>query len=175
MDYVTTTPVVRFLPLFGDTQLPERATPGSAGADLFAYLTREVIVNRAHVGIPVHEFVERRLDDSVYVVLRPGDKALIPLGFKAAIPDGYEAQIRPRSGLSLKTGLDIPNSPGTIDSDYREEWGVIVKNAGEQDITINHGDRIAQVVFARVGLVAFEEVSSLESTERSGGFGSTGV
>jgi dUTP pyrophosphatase len=170
MDYVTTTPVVRFLRFFGDTQLPERATPGSAGADLFAHLKdRTVKFHDARSG----EIFTVALVD--HVLLLPGDRAIVPLGFKAALPDGYEAQIRPRSGLSFKTGLDIPNSPGTIDSDYREEWAVIVKNAGEQDIKINHGDRIAQVVFARVGLLAFEEVDSLESTERSGGFGSTGV
>jgi dUTP pyrophosphatase len=110
-----------------------------------------------------------------FISIKPGKRVLIPTGIKMAIPDGYEAQIRPRSGLSLKTDLMVVNSPGTIDSDYRGEIKVIMGNFGSEQVTINRGDRIAQVVFApviRANLI-FE---SLNDTERgTGGFGSTGI
>ena len=100
--------------------------------------------------------------------------ALIPLGFKARLPVGIEAQIRPRSGTSFKKGLQIPNAPGTIDSDYPEEWMVIVKNPLPSPIRIEHGERIAQMVLARYEVLEVESGSVTVSTSRVGGFGSTG-
>lgn len=104
-----------------------------------------------------------------------GTRVLVPTGLALAIPVGYEAQIRPRSGLALKHGISLVNSPGTIDSDYRGEIGVILINHGTDDFQINHGDRIAQILFAPVTRGVFEEVETLEGTVRgAGGFGSTG-
>ncbi|WP_288905228.1 dUTP diphosphatase [uncultured Sneathiella sp.] len=106
----------------------------------------------------------------------PGGRALIPTGFKIALPRGYEAQIRPRSGLALKRGITLPNSPGTIDADYRGEVGVILMNAGEETFVVERGDRIAQMVVAPVLQAGWREVESLDETVRGeGGFGSTGV
>ncbi|MFZ4713581.1 MAG: dUTP diphosphatase [Bacteriovoracaceae bacterium] len=109
------------------------------------------------------------------VVIEPMERILIPTGLKMAIPEGFELQIRPRSGLSLKTGLLVVNSPGTIDSDYRGELKIILGNLGKISETIKHGDRIAQMVFAPVYKASFTPVQELDSTSRGvGGFGSTG-
>ena len=109
-------------------------------------------------------------------ILKPFERSAIPTGLFIELPQGYEAQIRPRSGLSLKTGLSIPNSPGTIDSDYRGEIKVIVANLSNEIVEINHGDRIAQMVLAKYERVNWTEVDNIDSTERgTGGFGSTGV
>mgnify|MGYP001804092347 FL=1 len=108
--------------------------------------------------------------------MNPGARVLVPTGLRLAIPDGFEVQLRPRSGLALKHGITLPNSPGTIDSDYRGPLGVIVMNAGTEPFEIAHGDRIAQMIVAPVVRAAFREVSSLSDTVRgAGGFGSTGV
>jgi dUTP pyrophosphatase len=133
-----------------DLPLPARATRGAAGFDL-------------------HAAVEADL------VLPPRRRALVPTGFAIAVPAGYEAQVRPRSGLALEHGIVLPNAPGTIDSDYRGEVKVIVCNTGEDAFTIRRGDRIAQLVIAPVVHAEWEEVASLEPTERgAGGFGSSG-
>ncbi|WP_122073255.1 dUTP diphosphatase [Pseudophaeobacter sp. EL27] len=133
--------------------LPAYETPGAAGADLRA-----------------------NLPDRSSLTLAPGARALVPTGLRLEIPLGYEVQIRPRSGLALKHGITLPNSPGTIDSDYRGPLGVIVMNAGEADFTIAHGDRIAQMVVAPVLQAQITLVDALSGTDRgSGGFGSTGV
>ena len=109
------------------------------------------------------------------VTLPPGGTALIPTGFAIAVPRGYEAQIRPRSGLAVRHGISLPNTPGTIDSDYRGEVKIILINHGPEPFTVEHGMRIAQMVVAPVTRVHWEEVSSLPDTERGeGGFGSTG-
>ena len=135
--------------------LPGYATAGAAGADL-----------RANFGA--------ELRDSG-IELAPGARALVPTGLRMAIPEGYEVQLRPRSGLALKHGITLPNSPGTIDSDYRGPLGVIVMNAGQEAFQINHGDRIAQMVVAPVVMAAFAVAEDLEDTARgAGGFGSTG-
>ena len=134
-----------------DIPLPEYATTGSAGMDLRAAVTAEV-------------------------VLRPMERKLIPTGFRIELPEGYEAQVRPRSGLALKYGVTMVNTPGTIDSDYRGELSVILINLGAEDFTIKRGDRIAQMVIAPVTRVLLEEVSEVNETTRgSGGFGHTGV
>ncbi|THD76961.1 dUTP diphosphatase [Thalassobius vesicularis] len=135
--------------------LPSYETAGAAGADLRA------------------NFDAARRDEGV--VLAPGARALVPTGLKLEIPQGYEVQIRPRSGLALKHGITLPNSPGTIDSDYRGPLGVIVMNAGDQSFHIAHGDRIAQMVVAPVVQAAFVMAGALSETDRGeGGFGSTG-
>lgn len=132
--------------------LPAYETTGAAGADLRA-----------------------NLDDRGAVELAPGARALIPTGLRVAIPEGFEAQIRPRSGLALKHGISLPNTPGTIDSDYRGPLGVILINHGSKTFRINHGDRIAQLIVAPVVQAQFELADRLDDTVRGeGGFGSTG-
>lgn len=107
--------------------------------------------------------------------LAPGERRLIPTGIAIALPRGYEAQVRPRSGLALKYGVTVLNSPGTIDADYRGEIGVLLINLGESPFVIERGDRIAQMVFARVTKIEFELAVDLEASRRGeGGFGSTG-
>lgn len=132
-------------------QLPTYATAQSAGVDL-----------RANVEAPV--------------VIPPLGRALIPTGLFMALPQGYEAQVRPRSGLALKQGITVLNSPGTIDADYRGEVGVILVNLSDVEVKISDGDRIAQMVIGRYEQVDFETVEVLDETERgAGGFGHTGV
>jgi dUTP pyrophosphatase len=139
-----------------DTQpLPAYETPQSAGMDLRANLP------------------ETTRDAGM--IIAAGNRALIPTGLSIAIPAGYEAQIRPRSGLALKQGISVPNSPGTIDADYRGPLGVILINHGDTDFHITHGDRIAQIIFAPVIQATWVAVDELdESTRGAGGFGSTG-
>ena len=133
-----------------DIPLPTRATPGAAGYDLRAAVEADV-------------------------VLAPGARVLIPTGLSIELPEGTEAQVRPRSGLALEFGIVLPNAPGTIDSDYRGEVKVILWNTGEKAFTIRRGDRIAQLVISPVIWAVWEEVPSLETTHRgSGGFGHTG-
>jgi len=109
------------------------------------------------------------------ILLQAGERAMIPTGLSVAIPQGYEIQVRPRSGLAAKHGLTCLNTPGTIDSDYRGEIKVILVNLGQSAFTINRGERIAQLVLAPVTQLAWEEVDELDETERGeGGFGSTG-
>lgn len=132
--------------------LPQYASAGAAGADLRAQLP----------------------DGSVIVA--EGARVLIPTGLRMAVPEGFEVQIRPRSGLALKHGITLPNSPGTIDSDYRGEVGVIMLNTGDAAFEVTHGMRIAQMIVAPVVQARFEQVSTLDQTARgTGGFGSTGV
>ena len=108
--------------------------------------------------------------------MAPGERALVPTGISIAVPPGYEAQVRPRSGLALRHGVVLPNAPGTIDSDYRGEVKVILLNAGSAPFTVRRGDRIAQLVFAPVVIPEWEERAGLEPTRRgAGGFGHTGV
>ncbi|MFK5996519.1 MAG: dUTP diphosphatase [Rhodobacterales bacterium] len=135
--------------------LPAYETTGAAGMDLRANFKADL---RAHG-----------------VVLQTGERTLIPTGFAIALPRGYEAQIRPRSGLALKRGVALVNSPGTIDSDYRGEVGIILINHGAAPFEICHGDRIAQMVFAPVTRAVFSCVDGLDETLRGAdGFGSTG-
>jgi dUTP pyrophosphatase len=109
------------------------------------------------------------------LVIVPGARALVPSGFAIELPEGYEAQVRPRSGLALRHGITLPNAPGTIDSDYRGEIKVILMNLGDEDFRVKRGDRIAQLVVAPVSEVAWRLVENLGETQRSdGGFGHTG-
>ena len=164
--------IVVFEPLVGDVQPPKCATSHSAGYDLTAYLRgRQVRVAAGGNESDRHADVT---DDRASIKLEPGERALIPLGFKARIPEGYHGEVRPRSGAAFRKGLEIPNSPGTIDSDYNGEWMVPVKNGDSKAITIEHGERIAQVVFVPHLAATFELGSVARTTERDGGFGSTG-
>ena len=139
------------LPHAADLPLPAYVTVQSAAVDLLAAVTEDV-------------------------VLAPGARTLIPTGLAIALPDGYEAQVRPRSGLALKNGITLLNTPGTIDADYRGEIGIILTNLGQEDFTVERGMRIAQMLIAPVTRLTWNAVSSLDKSERgSGGFGSTGV
>lgn len=158
--------------LHADAQPPERATAGSAGYDLRAFVRGRSI--KCSDGVRAWEISAAERGDSASFSLDSGVAALIPLGFKARLPVGIEAQIRPRSGTSFKKGLQIPNAPGTIDSDYPAEWMVIVRNPLPQAITIEHGERIAQMVLARYEVLPIERGTVSVSTDRIGGFGSTG-
>lgn len=157
--------------LHDDARLPLRATQGSAGYDLFAYVrgrTVDCSDGTRQWSVVVEAEHESPLE------LPAGAMALVPLGFKARLPAGYEAQIRPRSGASFKKGLAIPNAPGTVDSDFPDEWRVIVRNATAQPLRISHGERIAQMVLHRYEVLPFVNGAVARSTERAGGFGSTG-
>jgi len=137
--------------------------PHSAGVELPAYQTAGA------AGMDLRAAVEDPL------VIPPGGRDAVPTGLKVAAPPGFELQVRPRSGLALKHGIIVPNSPGTIDSDYRGEVKVILMNLGTEDFVIRRGDRIAQLVLARVETVAWVETEALPDTARSdGGFGHTG-
>lgn len=154
--------------LFEDAQLPVPATELAAGADVYAYLlNRETEVFQPYGGtrIAVGGFV-----------LGSGERAAVPLGFKAQVPAGWEAQVRTRSGLALKQGIVVANSPGTIDADYPGEWKVILLNTSTTPVYINHNDRIAQVVLAQLAPVIQWEAGTVgQVSNRTGGFGSTGV
>lgn len=135
----------------GCQPLPAYATSQSAGMDL-----------RANIESPI--------------TLRPMERCLVPTGLRIELPQGYEAQVRPRSGLALKHGITVLNSPGTIDSDYRGELKVLLVNLSNQDFVVNAGERVAQMIIARHETVAWEEVDVLDETERGeGGYGHTGV
>ena len=135
----------------GHQPLPQYATPQSAGMDL-----------RANLSEPI--------------VMKPLERRLIPTGLHIALPEGYEAQVRPRSGLALKHGITVLNAPGTVDADYRGEVGVLLINLSEEPFVVNDGERIAQMVIARHEQAEFEVVDELDETERGqGGYGHTGV
>jgi len=139
---------IKRLPNGEGLELPSYQTPGAAGMDVRA---------------------------AASLSIAPMQTALVPAGFCIAVPEGFEAQLRPRSGLALRHGITLLNSPGTIDADYRGEVGVIVTNLGSEAFEIRRGDRIAQMVIARVEHVEWSEVEELDATERAeGGFGSSG-
>jgi dUTP pyrophosphatase len=154
--------------LHTDARPPRRATEGSAGYDLCAYL-----VGRTVKCSDAQRTWEVPVEDDSFD-LPAGVTALVPLGFKAQLPHGIEAQIRPRSGTTFKKGLQIPNAPGTIDSDFPDEWMVIVRNPMSSPIRIEHGERIAQMVLSRYEVLEVMDGSVGVTTSRVGGFGSTG-
>ena len=142
---------IKIKKLSNEVLTPKYETPGSSGMDIAAYINEDVIINS-------------------------GDKALIPTGFSLSIPQGYEVQIRPRSGLAIKKGITILNTPGTIDSDYRGEIKVVLINLSKDKFTVKNGERIAQMVVCPIEQVDIEEVRELSGTDRgAGGFGSTGI
>ena len=165
--------MIIFEPLHPDTPTPHRATSASAGYDLAAYLRGRSA--RVWTDGVASERMAVRRGDTFALELAPGEKALVPLGFKMQLPPSVEAQVRPRSGTSVRTDLVIANAPGTIDPDYAEEWCVPVKNGGTRTLVIAHGERIAQAVFARFEPQEFTIGSVRRTTERDGGFGSTGT
>jgi dUTP pyrophosphatase len=131
--------------------LPQYMTEGSSGMDLFACLQTEL-------------------------TLQPGERRLIPTGVSVAIPDGFEGQVRPRSGLAIRNGIGLINAPGTIDADYRGEVAALLINFGNEPFTVRNGDRIAQMIISRVFRATWEEVEDLPPTQRQGGgFGHTGI
>jgi dUTP diphosphatase len=166
-------PPVVFEPLHPGVLPPERATGSSAGFDLRAYLADRRI--RCSDGVSLWEADSVNVEGCWSLELRPGTMALIPLGFRARLPEGFEAQVRPRSGASFKKGLQIPNAPGTVDADYPDEWLVPVRNATSAPMRIEHGERIAQAVFQRYEMVRWETGAVRATTDRAGGFGSTGL
>ncbi len=142
---------IQRLPHAEGLPLPAYATDGAAGADLCAAVVSEMILDQ-------------------------GERAAVPTGLVLEIPDGYEGQVRPRSGLAIKSGLTVVNAPGTIDSDYRGELKVLLVNLGSKSVSIGRGDRIAQLLIAPVTRASFVETEALSHSERGeGGFGSTGV
>jgi dUTP pyrophosphatase len=158
--------------LHDDVTFPSRATAGSAGHDVRAYLKARLV--RCSDGQTQSERDTTLECDEWGIELSPGEMALIPLGFRTRLPLGIEAQVRPRSGQAFKHALTIPNAPGTVDADYAEEWMVIVRNDASVPRRIVHGERIAQIVFARYATIELTEGSVSRSSERAGGFGSTG-
>ncbi|MFA5067675.1 MAG: dUTP diphosphatase [Candidatus Izemoplasmatales bacterium] len=144
--------------------------------------TKIKIVNKSKSATPCYETkfsagmdLRANIDDNVPVTIKPMERKLIKTDLFLELPNGYEAQIRPRSGLALKHGITVLNSPGTIDSDYRGNVGVILINLSDSDFVVNQGDRVAQMVIAKYEKVNWDEVLFLEESERgSGGFGSTG-
>jgi dUTP pyrophosphatase len=148
---------------------PTRATEGSAGADLKAFITGRTI--RCSDGTTQWE---EQVGATGTLSLKPGGMALVPLGFRARLPAGIEAQIRPRSGAAFKKGLHVANAPGTIDCDFPDEWMVPVRNGGVGPLVIEHGERIAQMVLSRYEVLPFTSGEVAATTTRAGGFGSTG-
>ncbi|MDC0427066.1 dUTP diphosphatase [Pelagibacteraceae bacterium] len=137
--------------LSNEVLTPKYETPGSSGMDIAAYIDKDIII-------------------------KSGDKALVPTGFSLSIPQGYEIQIRPRSGLAVKKGITVLNTPGTIDSDYRGEIKIILINLGKDEFTVKNSERIAQMVVCPIVQVIVQEVEELSGTDRgTGGFGSTGT
>ena len=138
------------------------------------------IINRSHHPLPAYATalsagMDLRANLDTPITLRPLERCLVPTGLFIALPQGFEAQVRPRSGLALKKGITVLNTPGTIDADYRGEIGVILVNLSNEDFVINDGERIAQMVVARHETVEWETVETLDETERgAGGFGHTG-
>ena len=160
--------------LYDDVELPQKATAHSAGRDLRAYLLGAPCRIRTADGV-VEQLPSG--DDGVtpFVELPAGATAIVPLGFRTSIPAGYEIQIRPRSGTSFTTDLMIANAPGTIDADYRGEWGVAVRNVGPSPLRIEHGQRIAQAVVASLAQLPDVEGAVDQTARGAGGFGSTGA
>lgn len=142
--------IARLRPAHDPLPLPRYMTADAAGMDIYADLDEEVTIG-------------------------PLARVLVPTGFAIALPQGYEAQVRPRSGLALQSGLTILNAPGTIDADYRDEVKILLINLGDQPVYLRRGDRIAQLIVAPVSRVQWEEVGELKATDRKGGFGHTGI
>lgn len=158
-----------------NNNLPQYETPASAGLDIRADFSRVTPQN------PIKTFGDAEVIFSgaaykkTMLRLEPGSRALVPTGIFTAIPEGYEVQIRPRSGLAIKKGLNVINCVGTIDADYRNEWGIPITNQGFETVWIEDGERICQAILNRVERIEWEQVSELNKTERNGGFGSTGT
>lgn len=158
-----------------NNNLPSYMTPQSAGMDIRADFSRVTPENPVKIYGDGEIIFKGDLHNVTMLRLEPGSRALIPTGLFTKIPEGYEVQLRPRSGLAIKKGLTLINSIGTIDSDYTSEWGVPVVNLGLETIWIEHGERICQAVLNKVEYIEWETVDKLEETQRKGGFGHTGT
>ena len=175
--------VVLLEKMYPDVTLPEYAHDSDSGADVKAYLSEDFLkqfqnglqhqsaVYEADINNPI-VFCSY---ENKYIEIRQGHWFLIPTGIKTVIPNGYEIQVRPRSGMALKKGVTVLNSPGTIDSGYRKEYGIILVNKSNAPFRVTHGDRIAQLVLMEVPKIKWEVVKEVEASERVGGFGHTGV
>ncbi len=168
----SSTDAVVFEALYDDVVMPDRATGHSAGYDLYVYLQRREVRVRTAAGVEELRFAGNDGDSGV--VLSPGEIGLFPLGFKARLPAGVEAQVRMRSSWAYAKGLLLPNAPGTIDADYPEEWMVMLKAGGLGAVRIAHGDRVAQAVLSRYEVMPWLPGSVAPTGDRTGGFGSTG-
>ena len=166
-------PVVVFEALYDDVVAPVRATEESAGYDLRAYLGGRPTRIAGASGVS-ERAPSKGADGALYVEIGAGERAIVPLGFRARLPDGHEAQLRMRSSVAFKKGLTMPNAPGTIDADYPDEWLVMVRNDGAAPVRIEHGERIAQAIIARYTAVTWTPGTVGVSTSRAGGGGSTG-
>jgi dUTP pyrophosphatase len=155
--------------LFPDARLPARGTRASAGLDLHAHLAGRT-VRRCRAGESPRE--EAVGDGGL--MIEPGERVLVPLGFRARLPDGTEAQLRIRSSAAFVKGLTMPNAPGTIDADYPDEWMVMIRNDAGAPVQVEHGERIAQAVLAKFAAPQWEVGVVGRSTDRAGGVGSTG-
>lgn len=159
-----------------NNDLPRYETPDAAGLDVRADLSRISLTNPTKLFGDCELIYAGEGHPNAMIRLDPGSRALFPTGLKVAVPSGYEIQVRPRSGLALKKGITVLNTPGTIDADYRGEIGVILINMGLETVWIEDGERIAQLVLKEVKQVEWLEVENLDSTERdSAGFGTTGL
>ena len=156
-------------------QLPQYETPASAGMDIRADFSRVSVDNPIKVWGDCEIIFAGETHTKTLLRLDPGARALVPTGMFMAIPEGYEIQVRPRSGLALKKGLTVLNTPGTVDASYRNEIGVILINHGHETVWIEDGERIAQLVLTKVEQIEWDSVTALNSTDRTGGFGSTGI
>jgi dUTP pyrophosphatase len=156
-------------------ELPKYETSKSAGMDIRADFSKVSPENPIKAWGDSEIIFSGENHSKTLLRLEPGSRALIPTGIFTAIPVGYEVQLRPRSGLAIKKGLNLINCIGTIDADYRAEWGIPVVNQGLETIWIEDGERICQAVLNKVEQIEWEEVETLEETERKGGFGSTGT
>lgn len=164
--------MVIFERLHADVVVPARATEHSAGYDVRAYLIGRPTKVMTAAGAVDREAT--RGAGAAYVELAPGERAIVPLGFRARLPEGFEAQLRMRSSIAFRKGLTMPNAPGTIDADYPDEWLVMLRNDGDAPARIEHGERIAQVVIARYAALDWTPGVVGISTSRAGGVGSTG-
>lgn len=157
-----------FQPLHDDVVAPARATEGAAGYDVRAYVRGQTV--EGYRGL-TQVTIEVEGDT---LVIEPGTRVAVPLGFRAALPREMEAQLRLRSSIAFRRGLVMPNAPATIDSDFPGEWRVLVTNTLDEPVEIQHQERLAQIVFSRYGVVKWEVGEVGRSTDRAGGIGSTG-
>ncbi len=162
-------PEIIFEALHPDVRVPERATAGSAGYDVRAYLDGQ----RVQHSDGARAWEVEMPPSGASLEIAPGVTVLIPLGFRARLPDGWEAQVRLRSSLAFRRGLVIPNAPGTIDCDYPDEWLVMMRGGGADTVHIAHGERIAQIVLNAYGVLEWVP-GTVRRTTRDGGVGSTG-
>lgn len=158
---------VIFEPLFPDVEIPSSGSSGAAGYDVRAYLRGRIVQIAKGLTVKSVHVVEE-------LIIPPGGRAAIPLGFRARLPQNIEGQIRLRSSVGFKKGLTIPNAPGTIDPDYPGEWLVIVSNSLSESVSVKHGERIAQVVFSRFNRINWAVGIVQRTSDRRGGLGSTG-